>query len=189
MFNPKKAVLVFQQSTLMALLAVQFISCTPEGLQNGNRKQYFDLTGFISDITADSQVIKVEKRVAIGDSDETKILENYELWKDELSFDNFDINRPALIDKYQVDTVTDNNTLTELYQALDPELRVQEMKVVHQGQTVTDIMVRAHSESFLEDLDIELHWSPGSGYVYRKLSDKIFSDLQEQKVSVVASPD
>lgn len=151
---------------------------------DGRKVGYFDLTGYIKQITLDSQSVKVEKRVSIGESDETKVIDSYDFWMDELSFDGFDVNRPALLGKYTVDTIGLGPEYTEHYLAKDPQLRVTEMKVSHEGSKVSEIWIKSHSESFLEDMNIELSWKPGQSYHYLKTSDKIFSDPQEQLVIV-----
>lgn len=146
--------------------------------------KFFDLPGFIDVTTADSALYTVEKTVRIGEYLETKVLEAYDLWKDEQSFTNFDINRPALFEKYQTDTSMVEGGWIESYHALESSLHVQEMQITYTGDQVNEIHVRSQSRSFLENIDIELNWNPGQGYRYQKLSDRIFQDPEEQEVTV-----
>lgn len=159
-------------------------SCLPDAMTREANRPFFDLTGFIKQSIADSHYVTVNKTVDIGGVSETKEIKDYAFWDDLKRFESFDINRPALYDKYVVDTLEENNYKVYRHTAKDPKMHVQSMEIRIEEDDIVKIDVRSQSQSFLENLDILFTWIPEETYSYQKWSDKLFSEREEQKVTV-----
>ena len=164
-------------------------SCLPDEMAREANKPFFDLAGFITQSIADSHYVVVNKTVAIGGVSETKRIEDYAFWEDLRRFESFDINRPALYDKYVVDTLHESDYEVFKHTAKDPKMPIQSMEIRRQNDDIIKIDVRSQSQSFLENLDIFFTWIPNESYSYQKWSDKLFSDKEEQKVMVTFLPE
>ncbi len=182
---PRSKTVIHSTVQMLCLAGCFFliVACVP-GEMTDAEKPFFDLSGFIAEVTADSQLVSVQKTVDIAGQSEMKMMEEYALWKDEQRFDNFDINRPALFDKYRVDTVQRGGLKIISYLALDPDLQVQSFQVDFVQDVVDQIIVISQSKSFLENMKSQLTWRPGRGYLYQKSSDKLFSDHENQFIQV-----
>ena len=145
---------------------------------------FFDLTQFIADYTQDSQLVTVTKTVEISESTETKTITNYPYFQDARSFENYDINRSALFDKYSVDTsrLSDEEVIT--HRALDPSLKVQLLQVKRHDDKVTEISIRSKVKSLLADIAVDIVFVPGQGYSLERRSNKIFQDSTVTQIEV-----
>ncbi|NND07528.1 MAG: hypothetical protein HKN87_14215 [Saprospiraceae bacterium] len=170
---------------LAMILAVCILSgCLPDEQARDANKPFFDLAGYISQSIADSQYVTVSKTVVIGGVEEIQEITDYPYWKDLKRFEGFDINRPALFDKYTSDTLQELDHQVMKYEATEPKLHVQSLEIQTRADEVVKIQVHSKSESFLENLDIIFTWIPEEKYSYEKSSDKLFGDRQKQEVRV-----
>ncbi len=166
------------------LLSVLTAGCTTTERSEGQQLPYFDLSGYIREIIIDSLSYKVEKSITINGETETQKLDRYPLWKDIQNFDAFDINRPALFDKYNIDTTRLNDTLKISCIPRDNKLKVTQMKVAKVDDRVTAIQIQVATRSFLEEVQLDIDWKPSEGYVLHRQTEKIFGNPSSQLVQV-----
>lgn len=148
---------------------------------------YFDLSGYVQQYIGDSLTYRVVKTISINDITETKTIDHYPLWKDLKDFDSYDINRPALFDKYSIDSVMSNGGYTITYQPLDPnkQLKVSLLQIEVKENKINSIQIKTSTQSFLDHVTMDINWKPESGYSILRQSDKIFSkEIQNQRVEV-----
>jgi hypothetical protein len=136
---------------------------------------FFDLAGYIKTTISDSISYNVEKSITINGSIESKQIERYAIWKDVKDFDTYDINRPALFDKYQVDTIQEGPIRHIVHLPIDEDLKVRLLKIslADDGQII-GIEINAATKSFLEDVALQITWQPGHGYVINRKSERLF---------------
>lgn len=164
-------------------------SCMSNGDTSTNSFQppYFDLAGFIKQSTLDTSMTRVNKTIEIDGQEESKVLEDYALWKDIRSFDAYDINRPALSDKYTADTIHSSTMTTTTYQPVDTaaDLNVLLLRITKSQDTVSSIQIKTSTKSFLEHIVLDIDWRPEIGYSIHRSSKRIFSSqIHHQNIEV-----
>ncbi|MEM1135585.1 MAG: hypothetical protein AAGI07_07070 [Bacteroidota bacterium] len=132
-------------------------------------KPYFDLPAFtkkqiqvLTELSTNNTAPVVIKQVKIGDKEEEITLikgkdESYPLWKKELQlFEEADINKPVLLDAYEI-IIEGSETL---YKAKYPDLEIQEMKITSFTGEVKEIGLKINTENYLytsyKDLKMQL---------------------------------
>lgn len=136
---------------------------------------FFDLSGYIKSIISDSISYAVEKSITINGAIESKKILDYAIWKDLDDFDTYDINRPALFDKYLVDTIQEGSIRQIIHTPKnDDQLKVRLLKISHVSGQISEIEIKAATKSFLEDVSLEIVWKPGKGYIINRQSKRLF---------------
>ena len=172
---------------IVFILSLFAIACS-SGTENLSEQQtpFFDLKGFIQEVTQDSAGISVYKSITVNGEKEEKELNDYAFWYDLQQFENYDINRPALFDKYDTDTIPSGNGSVIRHQAMDSTLHVQLMETFRSGdQSIESIHIDLRSESFLEDMTVDISWSvKDNSYQLRRVTKMIGSDPDTHVVNV-----
>lgn len=176
---------------LLAFLGIAACGLNTKNQSNYQNAPFFDLSGFISTYVKDSSSHKVSKTIQVDTSVESKILDNYPIWKDIKDFDAYDINRPALYDKYSIDTIISASAYSIIYLPKEDtkDLKVTRLQVNVENGEVTSIQIKTSNNSFLDQVKMEINWTPRSGYILERVSDKIFRDqteLQTIEVSIIS---
>lgn len=166
------------------ILIALVTACSPAEQRENSQLPYFDLSGYIHEISTDSQRYQVEKSISINGIVETQKIDNYPLWKDIEDFDAYDINRPALYDKYRIDTSQTGNMREITYHPLDDQLKVRLLKVSYQEDDLTSIQVKTATKSFLDDVQLTINWKPKEGYSLSRQSDKVLGKKSSHLVNV-----
>ncbi len=167
------------------LILLTYVGCGVNGASNQmDHLPYFDLSGYITEAIKDSLLVSVEKSISTDNQTEAKRIPEYALWKDIESFSSYDINRSALFDKYSVDTTIIGTRKEIISIANDKTLQVQSQKVVYENDQITDIEIKTASNSFLGNIELEILWEPGKGYILRRNSDRIFGEKTSQTIVV-----
>jgi hypothetical protein len=170
---------------LLIVIGMVSYSCQPVTVAEGGRTPFFDLADFIDKYIEDPQQFNVSKTVEIDGQVETIDFSDYDLYADIAGFENYDINRPALFDKYDVDTIlAADQSYLFVHQAKEDNLKVQELTVKKEGSQIDSIGVTAVTNSFLEKMQLRLSWIPASGYEINVVSKKVFQDSLHQTVRV-----
>jgi len=169
----------------MALVLLTYFGCGVDGGDNqANKLPYFDLSGYIKEAIKDSLLITVDKSIQSDSSIEAKTISDYALWRDLEGFSSYDINRPALFDKYTVDTTILGTRKEITCTANDHALQVQSQKVVYENSEISAIEIKTTSNSFLGNIELEILWKPRSGYILHRKSDRIFGEESTQTITV-----
>jgi hypothetical protein len=175
-------VLSWQLFIWIAMIA----ACSGAGqAERKNNLPFFDLSGYIKNMISDSISQTVEKSITINGVIESKKIDQYAIWKDLRDFDTYDINRPALYDKYLVDTIQKGSIRQIVHTPKDDQLKVRLLKISFADGQVSEIQIKAATKSFLEDVSLEIVWRPNQGYVINRQSNRLFkADPSVQVVEV-----
>ena len=157
------------------------ISCS-SGEKRGAYKPFFDLNGYFQDeaIRLSQLAGPFEKTVLVDGEEEEKTLDSLD-WASEFRvFTASDINLPAWFDKYAIDSVLVEGTLTDLkYIAIDTSLKTREIQITFDNGNPSWVSVKRESNSPLASTLQELEYIPASGY---RLSSSQTLRLSEEKV-------
>jgi hypothetical protein len=165
-------------------LGLWMLSCEPEYISNRDTGTFFDLEDYVHQILADSIHATVIKTAQANHKPEQQKLENYPLWKDIEHFSQYNINKPALFDKYQVDTIIEGSLVHINYRSLSEKLHVQELDIWRQNESIDSIWIHSSLKSFIEESHLKIRWVPRKGYVIDKTVIGRFSKEKNQQISV-----
>jgi hypothetical protein len=149
------------------LLALLLASCHP-GSAIVERPPFFSLQDFIAQEVQrlDSLQPTVRKSITFNGERETHTIDTLAFANELSVFQRADINRPAWLDKYRVDSLREDGRLQRItYTALDEDLKTQELKVEWHGPDHIDrIEVITQSATVLSKGRQILVYEPGKGY-------------------------
>ena len=158
--------------TMLRLLlpALLLTGCYADELrQEMSQEPFFDLAGYMQEqvdsLTAAGTT--VEKTITLNGTTETHELSNLNFGNDLRVFREADINKPAWLDKYDVQREEANGQLTRTYTALDSSLQTRQLTVTTRDDRPVEISIRRHTGTVLSDGDHHLTYSPRSGYRIR----------------------
>ena len=152
-------------------LPVLFGGCYGDRVeQQLGREPFFDLKGYMQqqiDSLAQAQV-SVRKRITLNGQQEEHLLREINFASELAIFENSDINRPAWLEKYEVDSLRENGKLLAVrYTAQDPDLRTRELLIRFAGEAVGEISVLNQTSTVLSEGEQELTYRPGRAYLIR----------------------
>ncbi|MDH3651417.1 MAG: hypothetical protein OEQ53_17170 [Saprospiraceae bacterium] len=150
-------------------------------------QQFFDIATFVAQYS-DSKMHVVKKSISVDGRLESKTLDDYNIGNDIKGFENYSINKPALFDKYEVDSILGNSgeLIKLVYTGLKEELRVQKMEVeIDESTKPRRIFLQLKTDSFLEDIDMEISWVVDSSYKIVKREKRIFGNEHVHVIEVI----
>lgn len=156
------------------LIAILIIGCqSGVAKRETSTMRFFDLQGLVQDFVNDSLSVDVEKTVILDGGTESKKLDDYALYEDVKPFENYDINKPALFDKYLADTINDTSQILR-YTAKEEGLSVQTLQITKnlQDESVESVEITNRTHSFLEEVEMKIVWKLNDGYSLRRQSRK-----------------
>lgn len=169
---------------LLALALVAGCATSADEPQKTEPKPFFDLNGYVErqlEMTPWAGKV-VTKTVVIDGQEERQTLEAPDLRRDLDLFAKADINRPAWVDKYRLETEGRDTT----YIATDPELRTQRLQVIrNEAGEVARIEISRRTGNLLTSGGQELTYRPASGY--RIQSSQVGEWVGNAEVVVTAS--
>lgn len=173
-------------AVLLCLLA---LACNRnDGAKNGNGPQpYFDLksyfAGQISALEARSPAVR--KRIKVNGKTEEKDLRDADFAGELSIFQRYDINKPAWIDQYQIDSLFEGGQLTGIrYTAKKDDLKIRKVEVDFAGDTVQEVSIFNEVRSTTMNVSQELHYRAGKAYSIVNLQKLAFS--KEKRVAISA---
>ncbi|MFK8007914.1 MAG: hypothetical protein AB8H03_16270 [Saprospiraceae bacterium] len=169
------------------LLTLFFTSCEVES-SNVQQQSFFDINDFLKkEMTQLSEVRSIKKKVEINGKIDEQILEKFDLEKDLTIFRNSNINKIAWLDKYDVDSTTNNSgQLIELkYQATDPKLKTQQLIIFYKEEKVNSIFIKNTSGNQVSELQQNLRYNSMKGYSVESNQKVTLSEEQKLKVEVI----
>ena len=171
------------------ILCLSILAC-----QKGTRdvsilpSSFFDLKEFFmeEEETLSGKIKKLHKEIRINGKLEEQRLDSFDLKKELAIFIAADINRPAWLDQYQVDSLRDNrNVLTAIsYKALKNNLKTKELKVSYEAGIVSEIYVKKAISAMAASSFQELTYYKGKGYKNRNEQSMIFSKANTIQLDV-----
>ncbi|MFK7770586.1 MAG: hypothetical protein AB8F94_00550 [Saprospiraceae bacterium] len=163
-----------------------FASCEVEN-PNVQHQSFFDINNFLKkEMTQLSKVKSIKKKVEINGEMNEQVLKKFDLEKDLTIFRNSNINKIAWLDKYEVDSTTNNSgQLIELkYQATDTKLKTQELTISYVDEKVNSIFIKNISGNQVSDLQQNLYYYSMKGYSVESNQKVTLSEEQKLKVEV-----
>lgn len=175
---------------LLAFLSLAPAACNQPSDQETRTtpKPYFDLNGFFEDQirTLQTQSPEITKRIEIGGEVEEKTLRSVDFQKELKIFQRFDINKPAWLDQYAIDSTLTGGTLTGLrYTAKKDKLKTREINIEFEGGSVSKIKIFNQVNTPSLDLSQELRYTPGKSYFIDNRQRLAFS--KEKRILITAS--
>ena len=151
------------------LLAVGCVNAVEDVDPRADSPRFFSLTEFVA--TQDSVLAGrgLTKTVTVDGAAETRRAESVD-WAEELApFSQSDIDRPALWDRYRVDTTTRGGGRVVTYTALGDGEFTRRIAVERDGGgAVVRIEIDNGFESAVADTEQRLEWTPGRYRVYSR---------------------
>lgn len=149
-------------------IAIVFQSCQPttSAPVAEMEKPFFDLKSYFNQEKKRlATVSNFTKTTVVDGKEETKKIAKLDFDKELRIFVEADINKPAWIDKYEVDSVLQAGNLTKIsYIANDKKLAVREIVVDFDKQKIAKISIKKAAETALADTQFQLIYEPERGY-------------------------
>jgi hypothetical protein len=110
--------------------------------------------------------IKTEKRLTFNDKKDQLPNAKLDFEKELAVFINSDINKLSWRDKYQADSLYDDQkVLTKIqYKALEKQLKTQQVSIEFAGSKVSKIRIHNRLKSIIAQSEEELLYEPAVGY-------------------------
>ena len=173
------------QVAAIALLLLAGCSKPSEAPAIQGDKPFFDLKiYFQSEIERlGSEQTVVDKIINLGGVEETQTMQNLDFGKELNLFLQADINRPAWVEKYQIDSsfsVDDLENIT--YTALDSSLIVRTLSIDFHDNKVQQVNIRKKEGSFIAFSKQQLSYQPSKGYLIQSHQEVILSKPKEIRI-------
>ena len=163
-----------------------FAACTPASQPVTPLAPFFDLTAFFEkEIQRLPALGPVEKTTTINGTTETRTVNDLDYRTELTPFISADINRPAWLDKYRVDSLVADGTLQKLtYTALEDDLFTRTLVIAFDGPAVDSIYIEKGSELMIADTRRELVYRPDAGYTLRGTQKVVLASDNRIGISV-----
>lgn len=130
---------------------------------------------------------QISKTTTINGKSEQHTLQQVDFNKELAVFVNADINRPAWLDQYQIDSLF--NTSGQLnglvYTSKNEDLKTKRFEIALEGARVSKIMIKNISESLIAHVEQDLVYEPAKGYSISSFQRLIFFPESNIDVKVV----
>ena len=173
---------------LLLLLATACIETTPPEAPNAPQP-FFDLSDYIEGQIEQWQALpSVTKSAYVNGEESTRTLSEVDFREELAVFTRADINRPAWIDRYAIDSVsqTDGHTLLR-YRALDEDLKTRRLEVYQREGVVTRIEIENRTDSPIASTQQFLTYEPLRRYEIRSTQQVVLLDSTVLRVVVRAN--
>lgn len=171
--------------TLWALIC---LGCQPKedvGITNDAITSFFDLEAYFQKEIErlEEEDASISKRIVL-DGNQEQLNQDSIDFSDELSvFIKSDINRPAWSDKYQIDSIFEQNQLIGLhYEALSDRLKTRSIEIAFDKGEVAEINIKNLLKAVIATTDQALQYKPQTGYWIHNKQEIAFSKPQELKI-------
>lgn len=106
-------------------------------------------------------------------------------WQKEFSvFKSADINKPALLGQYDIETIEENGVVTEIYSARSQKARTRKLTVEMSDGIVTQLEMTIKDENFIYKSDQLLMYFPDSLYIIKSKQDVLLDSENRMEVVV-----
>ncbi|RMG78847.1 MAG: hypothetical protein D6714_17310 [Bacteroidetes bacterium] len=170
-----------------------FIGCQPNVSppEKSSELPFFDLKTFIETETGHLKTYKAAtKMTAINGKEETQNISPERIREDLQIFSNADINKPAWVGKYEVDSLkNDRGELMKLsYQATSPKLKIKTLEITYKNGRVAHITIEKSASGAISTIHETLQYTPGVGYEIRRSQDVVATGKNDFHVRVLFKP-
>ncbi len=150
-----------------------------------SQSSFFDLDKYFEQqISHNEGFAGVNKIVGINQKTENKELKDID-WKEALSvFQKANINKPAWSDKYQTDTLKNNELTSIIYTAIDSKLLTDTIIIKLKGEEVHQIRIQQSNTNAIYNSKKTLDYFPNKGYIIKNQQQTRFSKEQNYLIKV-----
>ncbi len=154
--------------------------------QEMEQEPFFDLSGYIDAQVDSLQRLRpeVEKTIVLNGTSETQRLTDVQFATDLRVIREADINKPAWLDKYQVNTRREGTATVTVYTATDTTMQTRTLTVTREAGIPTDIEVVRRTGTVLSQGEHTLSYRPASGYRLRTMQVNRFGDDLDADIQV-----
>ncbi len=148
---------------------------------------FFDLKTYFQQEAASLTAKKpqLRKRLEIDGRIEEQTLDSVDFSEELRLFAEADINRPAWLDKYAVDSLLQNGRLSRLtYRALEADLKTRELQIDFVDGKVREIHIHKKFDTAIANTDQKLAYYPGKGYSIENRQKTVLQEPQVFRVEV-----
>jgi len=166
------------KNIIYLLVLVLFTACQSQEIKPIKQVQFFDLKTYFAEEQIRLKAIKsVVKKATIDGAIEEKTQEGVNLVEELALFVESDINKVAWLDKYEVDSVFQNQKLIELnYKAKDDQLKTNYLSIKYKNKEVEQIEIKRKTSSLAADLEQKLIYQSMKGYSIESYQKTSLSD-------------
>ncbi len=162
----------------IALLAFAGCSDTPVDVKL-SEQLYFDLKGYFdSEVQRLAKFQKVKKTATVDGQQEERTIDSLNFEEELKIFSNADINRAAWSDKYEIDSVfNQQQQLVQLnYTSKDEDLRTKKISIDFEANAVSKVFIENSTSSAVADTKQLLTYEPEVGYTIESHQKVSFTD-------------
>ncbi|MBX2873339.1 MAG: hypothetical protein KTR30_14605 [Saprospiraceae bacterium] len=148
-------------------------------------KNFFDLRAFFEAeiVRLQEENPKIKKEIEINGKKEQKTQEGVDFEKELAIFIRSDINKPAWVDKYGVDSIMSSDDLIRVdYIALDSTLKTRLLSVEFEDAMVNKVTITNKTASPLIQSKQQLTFEPNKGYQIANQQDLSLSDDSQLRI-------
>lgn len=153
---------------LILLFPAFFSACTAD--KKRTAKELFDSQSYFSQEVQRHQQAKtrIQKELRIDGEVDKLTLDSLD-WASELAlFMRSNINKPALVDEYQIDSVMQQGRLTEVhYETQNSELKTRKLSVYYEKDSLQRIEIFNKTSNSVYGAEQYLKYQPNRGYEMR----------------------
>ncbi|MBX2816765.1 MAG: hypothetical protein KTR24_12230 [Saprospiraceae bacterium] len=167
----------------LAVLAI-LCSCAPIEEQ-GTQSAFFSMADLVDQhLQGSDSLVDVVKTITVDGTPERQELKAYKINRDIQGFASLDIDRPALWEKYQVDTSKLADGERVFYQALADDLSIRSVEIITENGEVSRVRTLKRANTFLADVQSEYDWVPSMGYTILRNEKRLFADPSQHEITV-----
>ena len=170
------------------LLCLGLMACQKDTQAVAIIPAFFDLSDFFKkeQETLSKKIIGLSKKITINGRIEEQRLDSFDLSKELAIFIAADINRPAWLDQYQIDSLKDEQGAlkTLKYKALTDNLKTKELVINYEDGEVEEIYIKKAISTMAAASFQELTYYKGTGYTNKNERSMVFSETNAIQLDV-----
>ncbi len=175
---------------ILFLASMLFIfSCKNADEKKAKRiNTYFDISGFIEAEMDSLQKLDptIKKTIWVDGIPETQELKIIDWKKELLSFKSSDINKPAWVDSYKIDTLFGKDLNIVRYTATDDDVKIRfvELEIGIDNVECKNILIQSEEHNSVYNSSQRLSYKKGLGYAVESIQQVNFMDDRSYKIEV-----
>lgn len=147
---------------------------------------YFDIAGFFDAEMDSLQKIDptIKKTIWVDGVPETQELKITNWKKELLAFKSSDINKPAWVDSYKIDTLFGKDINIVRYTVTDADLKIRFVEMEIENSECKNILVQSEEHNSVYSSSQRLSYKKGLGYTVESMQQVNFMDDRSYKIEV-----
>lgn len=160
--------------------------CTPDDDQVVVQDTaFFDLGQFFDQEVQDWTGKRVNKIVELNEAQEVQSFKDLNYEAEFQLFKQADINKTALLDKYEVDSTYESGVLKQVqYKAKNEKLNTQELTIQYAGDEVFALTISRSVQNVLFQTEQQLNYEAGKAYSIKTVQSVRFFAPKSTSISV-----